>query len=102
MLNNYDPITRRSFLRRGCLFLTFFGIDPALFGLSSRKALAERVAIPLREAMFYERLAGNKVRCGVCFRGCTLKEGGRSFCRNKENMDGSFSIGSTCTAEGLP
>ena len=88
MLNNYTPITRRSFLKRGCLFLASLGICPGLLGLSSRKALAERVVLPLREAMFYKRLANNKVRCGVCFRGCTLKEEGRSFCRNKKNIDG--------------
>ena len=88
MLNNYAPITRRSFLERGCLFLASSGIYSGLLGLSSREALAERAALPLREAMFYKRLANNKVQCGVCFRACTLEEGGRSFCRNKENIDG--------------
>jgi pyruvate formate lyase activating enzyme len=42
----------------------------------------------LREAMFYKRLDKNVVQCEVCFRGCTLKQGQRSFCRNKANIDG--------------
>ena len=88
MLNNYESITRRSFLRRGFLFLTSFGICTGLPCSTSKRALAERETPPLREAMFYKRLANNKVRCGVCFRGCILKEGGRSFCRNKENIEG--------------
>ena len=88
MLINHDRITRRAFLRRGFLLLTSFGVYPGLFGLSSKKVLAKKGTPSLREAMFYKRLANNKVRCGVCFRGCILKEGGRSFCRNKENIEG--------------
>ncbi len=42
----------------------------------------------LREAMFYKRLDKDMVRCEVCFRECILKEGQRSFCRNKENIGG--------------
>ena len=83
-----EKTSRRTFLRRGCLFLTSLGICPGLFVSSSQKVLAKRDAPSLREAMFYKRLANNKVRCGVCFRGCVLKEGGRSFCRNKENIEG--------------
>lgn len=38
--------------------------------------------------MFYKRLDKNTVQCGICFRGCILKVGQRSFCRNKENIGG--------------
>ncbi|TES92617.1 MAG: AmmeMemoRadiSam system radical SAM enzyme [Candidatus Cloacimonadota bacterium] len=44
----------------------------------------------LREAMFYKRLDKDVVQCEVCFRGCIRKEGQRSFCRNKINIDGKF------------
>lgn len=43
---------------------------------------------PLREAMFYENLGGNKVRCQICFRRCIINEGKRGLCRNKENRAG--------------
>ncbi len=42
----------------------------------------------LREAMFYETLQQNRVRCNVCFRRCLIPEGKRGFCRNKENKKG--------------
>ena len=80
--------SRRGFLRRACLFLTSFGIYPVFSDLLTKKAWAKRSTLFLREAMFYKRLANNIVQCGVCFRGCILKEGGRSFCRNKENIEG--------------
>jgi pyruvate formate lyase activating enzyme len=44
----------------------------------------------LKEAMFYTKLAGGNVKCGVCFRGCLIPTGGRSFCRNKINDEGTL------------
>ena len=85
-----EKTSRRTFLRSGCLFLTYLGIYPGLFDLLTKKVWAQDGTPPLREAMFYKRLANNVVQCGVCFRGCKLKEGWRSFCRNKENIGGRF------------
>lgn len=42
----------------------------------------------LRETMFYERLKAKSVKCGICFRRCVIPEGGRGFCRNRENKGG--------------
>lgn len=44
--------------------------------------------VPLREAMFYEKIDGNRVRCKICFRECIIPEGKRGFCKNKENRGG--------------
>lgn len=44
--------------------------------------------INLRETMFYEKLADQTVRCGICFRRCLIPEGKRGFCRNRENLKG--------------
>lgn len=44
----------------------------------------------LKEAMFYHRLKGGNVQCAVCPRRCVVPDGGRSFCRNKENRGGKF------------
>ena len=45
---------------------------------------------PLQEAMYYQRLEGGRVRCQVCFRNCMLSPGEVSFCRNRENRDGTL------------
>ncbi len=84
-----ENISRRDFLKRGCLFLAFLGLFPGLFGFT-KKSKEKMEKSSLREAMFYKRLSGNVVQCGVCFRRCTLKEGQRSFCRNKLNIKGRF------------
>ena len=42
----------------------------------------------LHEARFYEKTKGKGVRCRLCFRGCTIAEGARGFCRNRENREG--------------
>jgi len=44
----------------------------------------------LKEAMFYERLDGNKIQCNICFRRCIVPPGGRGFCRVRENRDGRY------------
>ncbi len=40
------------------------------------------------EAMFYEKLDGAAVRCGLCFKRCIIGNGRRGFCRVRENRDG--------------
>jgi hypothetical protein len=42
--------------------------------------------VPLREAMFYERLPGKEVRYRLCSRKCKIKNGERGECRNRENQ----------------
>jgi pyruvate formate lyase activating enzyme len=42
----------------------------------------------MREAMFYERLDENKVRCFLCNHHCVIKEGKRGICAVRENRDG--------------
>ncbi len=77
-------ILRRDFLKKGCFFLGLLGVSSLL----TKKAWGKLMTPFLREAMFYNRLDNNTVQCGICFRRCILKEGQRSFCRNKENIGG--------------
>lgn len=42
----------------------------------------------MREAMFYERLDEEKVRCFLCNHHCVIKEGKRGICAVRENRDG--------------
>lgn len=43
-----------------------------------------------REAMYYETLKGNDVRCLLCFRKCVIPPGERGFCKNRENREGTL------------
>lgn len=52
-------------------------------------ALADRFkSIPLKEAMYYEKLGGEKVRCLLCPRRCVIPNKKRGFCRVRENRNG--------------
>ncbi|MBS7647073.1 AmmeMemoRadiSam system radical SAM enzyme [Candidatus Bathyarchaeota archaeon] len=42
----------------------------------------------MREAMLYERLEGKKVKCILCGRRCTIKNGGIGFCLVRKNEEG--------------
>lgn len=48
----------------------------------------EEPALGLREAMFWQQLEGDRVRCELCFRRCVIPTGGRGACRVRENMAG--------------
>ena len=41
-----------------------------------------------REALFYRKLSGRRVRCELCFRRCVIPPGGRGFCKVRENRRG--------------
>ncbi|MEM3728390.1 MAG: AmmeMemoRadiSam system radical SAM enzyme [Candidatus Bathyarchaeia archaeon] len=43
-----------------------------------------------REALFYERLSDNKVRCSLCERRCEIAEGSVGFCRTRRNFGGKL------------
>ncbi len=43
-----------------------------------------------REAMLYERLQGDIVRCSLCAHRCTIKPGRRGICGVRENEDGTL------------
>ncbi len=44
----------------------------------------------IKEAMLYDKLEGNKVRCRVCNHRCIVADGKRGFCRVRENRNGTF------------
>jgi len=52
------------------------------------------------EGFLYSKLAGNKVRCGICPHRCLLSPGDRSICRSKINHQGtlySLAYGNACS-----
>jgi len=42
----------------------------------------------MKEAMYYEKLDGSRVRCGLCRYRCLIASGKRGHCRVRENRDG--------------
>ena len=44
----------------------------------------------MKEALWYERLAENKVHCRLCPHDCTFSSGGRGKCRVRENVEGTL------------
>jgi len=42
----------------------------------------------VREALFYEKLKNEKVRCGLCERRCEIPQGAKGFCKTRINIDG--------------
>jgi len=44
----------------------------------------------VREAVFYEKLRGGKVKCGLCERRCVIHPGSRGTCKTRLNVDGTL------------
>ncbi len=44
----------------------------------------------MKEAMFYERVADNHVRCGLCRFNCLIGDGARGICAVRENRGGTL------------
>lgn len=60
-----------------------------VFSYYASAALADKFkSTPLKEAMYYEKLEGKKVRCLLCPRRCIIPDRRRGFCRVRENRDG--------------
>lgn len=85
-----EKISRRDFGKKFCKFLSPLFFSASLLDFLFAKGKSETKSEILREAMFYKKLEKKIIECGVCFRGCVLREGERSFCRNKVNQEGKF------------
>jgi pyruvate formate lyase activating enzyme len=44
----------------------------------------------VRKAIFYEKLANNKVKCNLCERKCEIALGSKGFCKTRQNIDGDL------------
>jgi pyruvate formate lyase activating enzyme len=82
-------LTRRDFLKKIWLFI----IGAGGLMLGGRRLLGEvkpEEKKSLFKARYYRKLEDNKIQCDLCFRNCIVLEGGRGFCRNKENRNGEY------------
>lgn len=67
----------------GLFFL--FSLITACFYLSN--IIAE---VPLKEALYYQKLDNKIVQCHLCPRNCVIPPGKRGFCGVRENRDGTL------------
>jgi len=42
------------------------------------------------EAAYYEKLGGKRIQCRLCPRACVVPDGGRGYCRVRENRGGTY------------
>lgn len=70
------------------LIILFFG--GGLYLWNRGKDSREGEPLGLREAMFYEQLEGNLVRCNLCPNRCLLREGQTGICRARKNLGGKL------------
>jgi pyruvate formate lyase activating enzyme len=81
-------LDRRSFLKKSLLSCLFGGVGSHLLSTFTQ---SKGIEPPFDgEALFYERAGDNAVQCQLCFRRCLIPEGGRGFCRNRENRAGTL------------
>lgn len=57
---------------------------------TSSNSRPEEDARYLVEARFYERLSNGRVKCKLCPRECTVRDGERGYCGVRENRGGTF------------
>ncbi len=78
--------------RRDALKLMVSGTAAVAAGaaLCARPHRAAAAGAPRREALYYDRLGGNKIRCRVCPKECVVGDRERGFCGVKENQGGRY------------
>jgi len=71
-------------------FLKMFLLLSTTGGLSFLNQAEGKTSTTNREAMFYRKLDGRTVQCLLCPRECVIGDGGRGFCRNRQNQNGKL------------
>jgi pyruvate formate lyase activating enzyme len=74
-------VSRRNFSKTLLLAGTALGAPALARGRSAAKA---------REALYYEKLPGNKIVCRLCPHECRVADRGRGDCGVRENRNGSY------------
>ncbi len=88
-------LSRRSFISSASCALCSLSIDPrSFFALALSPAHAASAASGrndgLREVMYYTKLEGQKIECGICPKKCRIADRERGYCGNKENRNGTY------------
>ncbi|HTY07642.1 MAG TPA: radical SAM protein, partial [Candidatus Edwardsbacteria bacterium] len=96
-----SKVSRREFLKLGLATGAGFLLSPVAQKL---RAFAAAAPAPTR-ASFWIKATGTDVRCQLCPRQCLIKQGGRGFCEDRENRDGTLYTmvyGNPCAAHVDP
>jgi len=80
-------LTRRDLFRYGAGVLTSLSFAELLAGDSTMPELG---LVTRREAMYYEKLDKQAVRCRLCPKNCWVGNHGRGYCEVRENVDGRY------------
>jgi len=90
-------VQRRNFFKwAGGILLTLLGGN--LFFLLKSKAkkfdgktgATPKVGEFLKEALYWEKIDEENIRCLLCWRGCIIFSGSKGFCRNRKNIEGKL------------
>ncbi|HVP58502.1 MAG TPA: AmmeMemoRadiSam system radical SAM enzyme [bacterium] len=88
-------MNRREFLRAagvgacgvaGCMLASGGGRPGVLYGAETDADHKQFY----KEAMFYEKLPDKRTGCVLCPRKCVVEDGGRGYCRARENVGGKY------------
>jgi pyruvate formate lyase activating enzyme len=79
-------LNRRSFLKRSLTYLLYGWMGSHLLPPLSQSNEVDS----LKGALFFRKGENNFVQCELCFRRCLIPEGGRGFCRVRENFRGNL------------
>lgn len=86
-----ESVTRRRFLGLCGAGLCVLTGGSLLAPVKNTHALgATRGFIGTKLSTYFTPLADGAVRCDLCPRACIVEEGGRGFCRVRENRDGKY------------
>ena len=88
----HEKLTRKDFLKKCLAAGIGMGVSLYLFDMFSRyrayAAIGEKRG--MREALFYEKMGDEAVKCLLCPNYCVLSNGQRGFCRVREQVDGKL------------
>lgn len=85
--------TRREFIKYLTENALKIGILPQILNLGTliRKVSADEIRKKfIREAVFYEKIEGRRIKCTICPRECKIGNLERGYCGVKENRNGKY------------
>lgn len=80
-------LTRRDFIMQSSLGLCSLAAPCIARPLLAAACPDERVS---PEVLFYTKRENNVIQCGICPRQCTVPDGARGYCGNKQNTGGTY------------
>ena len=86
-----QAVTRRGFLKAcGAAALGGYLLPKLLKVAEARELDYKKGYLDPQPARYYDKMAGNKIRCRLCPRRCAVASGKRGFCRVRENRKGAY------------